>query len=115
RTVEDAAVTGFGGEEMLSVLSTVRKKEMSVVASVLPGQKKTPPVSLPRFGNCRSVADRDEDVACCHRSLAACRTSLDLRGAHRLWGRQRWVLAATGIISCCRRSRSVITSSWPIF
>ncbi|KAL6009184.1 hypothetical protein ACLOJK_022411 [Asimina triloba] len=64
RTVEDAAVAEFGGEEMLSVSSTVRKKETSVVSSVLPGQKKTPPVSLPRFGNCRSAADRDEDASC---------------------------------------------------
>ncbi|KAL6009334.1 hypothetical protein ACLOJK_022563 [Asimina triloba] len=84
RTAEDTALVGFGGEEMLSAPSTVRKKETSVVASVLPGQKKTPLVSLPRFGNCGSAADRDEDTACYHQSLAARRISPDLRGAHRL-------------------------------
>ncbi|KAL6013514.1 hypothetical protein ACLOJK_004012 [Asimina triloba] len=39
--IATAPVAEFGGEEMLSSPSTVTKKETSVVASVLPDQKKT--------------------------------------------------------------------------
>ncbi|KAL5980437.1 hypothetical protein ACLOJK_028345 [Asimina triloba] len=40
-TLSLSLVTRFGGEEMLSSPSTVRKKETSVVASILSDQKKT--------------------------------------------------------------------------
>ncbi|KAL5977849.1 hypothetical protein ACLOJK_036872, partial [Asimina triloba] len=39
-TLPLSPVTGFSGDEMLPLPSTVRKKETSVVASVLPYQKK---------------------------------------------------------------------------